>query len=236
MENSGAETPVVHFIEWLAEWGREVRRSQRGLLLLTAHRAKGLEFDHVVVLDGGWDSIGRGEDADASRRLYYVAMTRARQTLTLSRFAGVHPFQDVLLDLPSVLQRQEHVSFPPAAPELEWRYVRLSLRHVNLGFAGNEYSSHPVHRAIAALSSGDPLKVQKGAKSWELLDRDGTVVGRLAGSYKAPAGMRCVFATVYSIVTWDRERSDPNHQRRVRCDRWEVVVPELVFEPESQTR
>ena len=236
LENSGAETPVVHFIEWLAEWGREVRRSQRGLLLLTAHRAKGLEFDHVVVLDGGWDSIGRGEDADASRRLYYVAMTRARQTLTLSRISGVHPFQDTLLELPSVLQRQEHVSFPPAALELSWRYVRLSLRHVNLGFAGNEYSSHPVHRAITALSPGDPLKVRKGAKSWELLDRNETVVGRLAGSYEAPVGMRCVFATVYSIVTWDRERSDLNHQRRVRCDRWEVVVPELVFEPESQTR
>ena len=53
---------------------------------LTAHRAKGLEFDQVVVLDGGWNRIGRAEDADASRRLYYVAMTRARLTLTLDRY------------------------------------------------------------------------------------------------------------------------------------------------------
>ena len=43
----GAEVPVNHFIEWLAEWGREVRRRQHGLLLSTAHRAKGLGFDHV---------------------------------------------------------------------------------------------------------------------------------------------------------------------------------------------
>ena len=42
LETSGAETPVNHFIEWLAEWGREVRRRQRGLLLLTAHRANPL--------------------------------------------------------------------------------------------------------------------------------------------------------------------------------------------------
>ena len=54
VETNGAETSVDHFIEWLAEWGREVRGRQRGLLLLTAHRAKGLEFDHVIVLDGGW--------------------------------------------------------------------------------------------------------------------------------------------------------------------------------------
>ena len=84
-ESGGGETPVDHFIEWLAEWGRGIRRRQRGLLLLTAHRAKGLEFDHVAVLDGGWGRTGRDEDPDGPRRLYYVAMTRARQTLTLAR-------------------------------------------------------------------------------------------------------------------------------------------------------
>ena len=66
LETGGEETPAGHFVEWLAEWGREVRRGQRGLLLLTAHRAKGLEFDHVVVLDGDWDRLGRGEDEYAT--------------------------------------------------------------------------------------------------------------------------------------------------------------------------
>ena len=91
LETGGAEVPVDHFIEWLAEWGRDIRRRQRGLLLLTAHRAKGLEFDHIAVLDGGWNKIDKGEDSDASRRLYYVAMTRARQTLALVRFQGSRP-------------------------------------------------------------------------------------------------------------------------------------------------
>ena len=54
LETGDAELPVAHFRDWLAEWGREARRRQTGLLLLTAHRAKGLEFDHVVVLDGDW--------------------------------------------------------------------------------------------------------------------------------------------------------------------------------------
>ncbi|MCE2434964.1 MAG: RecQ family ATP-dependent DNA helicase, partial [Candidatus Latescibacteria bacterium] len=65
LETGGAEVPVDHFIEWLAEWGRDIRRRQRGLLLLTAHRAKGLEFDHIAVLDGGWDKVDRSEDPDA---------------------------------------------------------------------------------------------------------------------------------------------------------------------------
>ena len=65
LETEETELPIGHFIEWLVEWGREVRRRQTGLMLLTAHRAKGLEFDHVAVLDGGWERVGQNEDADA---------------------------------------------------------------------------------------------------------------------------------------------------------------------------
>ena len=106
LATGGAETAVDQFVEWLAEWARDVRRRQRGLLLLTAHRAKGLEFDHVVVLDGNWDRVGRGEDADAPRRLYYVAMTRARQTLTLARLPGQNRLQETLPGGTSVCHRR----------------------------------------------------------------------------------------------------------------------------------
>ena len=51
--------------------------------------------------------------------------------------------------------------------------------------------------------------------------------------FEKPAGMRCVFATVAAVVSWDRERSEPQYQNHLVCDKWEVVVPELVFEPVS---
>ncbi len=232
-ETGGAETGEAQFIEWLAEWGREVRRSQRGLLLLTAHRAKGLEFDHVVVLDGGWDRVGRGEDADAPRRLYYVAMSRARQTLTLACFPGAHPFQVALSDSSSVIRRRVPVGLPQAAPELARLHKELSLREVFLSFAGYRHPNHRVHGAIAALTAGDQLQVRTGAKRWELLDHNGVVVGQLAGSFEAPAGMRCFSAEVHAIATWSREQSEPQYQSGLRCDSWEVVVPALVFEPDS---
>ena len=41
------------------------------------------------------------------------------------------------------------------------------------------------------------------------------------------------FAQVLAVVAWDRERSEPEYQKGIRCDSWEVVVPELVFEPHS---
>ena len=233
LETSSLETPGDYFIEWLAEWGREARRRQRGLMLLTAHRAKGLEFDHVVALDGGWDRFSPGEDVDAPRRLYYVAMTRARQTLILARFPGPHRLQDALVDSPSALRRTDSVKLPPASPELKRHYRRLSLRDVFLSFAGYRQPGHPVHRAIAALSPGDSLQLRVGSRRWELLDSNGTVVGQLASSFEAPTGLRCTFATVMAIATWDRERSEPEFQDGLRCDTWEVVVPELVFEPDS---
>ena len=233
LETGGGETPVNHFIEWLAEWGGDIRRRQRGLLLLTAHRAKGLEFDHVGVLDGGWERVGPDEDRDAPRRLYYVAMTRARETLALVRFERGHPFQDGLFERESVLHRDPTL-LPPSPAELRYRHVQPGLREVDLGFAGRLATRHPTHRAIAALSPGDPLgtRVVNGGR-WHLLDRTGTVVGRLAASFRPPAGMRCRSAEVLAIAERSRETTDPKYRATVRCDSWEVVVPELVFEPDA---
>ena len=232
LETGGSETSVEHFTEWLAEWARDVRRRQRGLLLTTAHRAKGLEFDHVVVLDGGWDRVGRNEDADSPRRLYYVAMTRARQTLTLARMSRSHRLQEALADCSCVLWRGEPTKLPKAPPELFRKYVRLSLRDVFLSFAGYGANAHPVHQAIAKLSPGDVLKVRVKSNRWDLLDRSGDIVGRLSSAFEPPAGMKCAFATVMSVATWDRESSEPQYRDRLRCEAWEVIVPELVFEPE----
>ncbi|MBC7774491.1 MAG: ATP-dependent helicase [Phycisphaerae bacterium] len=83
---------------------RQDAQQTRGVQLLTAHAAKGLEFGHVFMLDcteDAWDKNAGGnrgrfflpetltrsgeEDAlEARRRLFYVAMTRAKHQLHLS--------------------------------------------------------------------------------------------------------------------------------------------------------
>ncbi|NHZ62106.1 RecQ family ATP-dependent DNA helicase [Massilia genomosp. 1] len=233
LETGGAELPVAHFIEWLAEWGREARRRQTGLLLLTAHRAKGLEFDHVAVTDGHWTERGDNDDADAPRRLYYVAMTRARQTLTLARFAPSRSrpasLLDALNDAPCLLRRAPvALAAPPGA--LRRRYLQLTLQDVDISFVGRMAPGDPVHRAIGALRIDDPLLLREGKARWELVTLDAVVVGQLARSFKPPPNLRWSAGRVAAILVRQAADDDTDYRRLARCDQWEVVLPELVFD------
>ena len=106
---------------------------------------------------------------------------------------------------------------------------------MDLGFAGRKRSRNPIHDAIASLCPGDPLETRITANNrWELLNQDGLVVGRLVKTFKAPARTRCRSAKVLAVVRWSREASNPEYHNSIKCDLWEVVVPELTFEPDNQ--
>ena len=244
LEAGSAETTVESLTEWLAEWGRDFRRRQSGLLLLTVHRAKGLEFDHVIILDGQWRE--QGEEPDAWRRLYYVAMTRARQTLALARRPANLPLAagaamvgenraqagsrgrpiPELRGHPAVLHRPS-AALPTPPAELDQRRDTLSLKDVQIGFASRYGGGDPVHTAIARLNPGDEVKVNTIGEPWRLIAPGGRTVGCLARNYRPPG--KCLGGQVHAIVAWRREDSDPEYRQAARCDEWEVVVPELVF-------
>ncbi len=62
------------------------KKSSGGVALYTMHGSKGLEFDKVVVVqcNSGTIPSSKSKSVDEERRLFYVAMTRARQELTMS--------------------------------------------------------------------------------------------------------------------------------------------------------
>ena len=66
----------------------------------------------------------------------------------------------------------------------------------------------------------------------ELPDKTGAALGHFAGSFEPPLGTRCRSAEVWAVTGWSREASKPEYHDSVKCDEWEVVVPELVFEPD----
>ena len=218
--------PSADVIEWLAEWARESWGEQRGLKLLTAHRAKSLEFDDVVILDGGWERPSRNEDQDAPRRLFYVAMTRARRNLVVMSNDN-HEYLPT--QSPAIASRS-------AAPDLSnfpdpRRYFQSAeARLVDLSFAGRQGHNHSALGAIAAAKVGDAISLICEQVRWEMKDKEGRTLGRMAKSFSPPPGTKFIRGEIAAILRWRKEDGDEAFHHTLRRDAWEVVVPELVFE------
>ncbi len=167
---------------------------------------------------------------DDERRLYYVAMTRARKTLCLARFEHKrHPLLDDLGDGPHLLRRSG-TELPPPPAALARRHLIPSPAEVDIGYAGRKPAKDPLHAAIADLTPGAPLRLVAKDEVWRLLNSDDRCVGKMAKSFSPPAGMSCIDASVHSILVRDKFQADPNYAAP-RCERWEIVLPKLVFAP-----
>lgn len=182
----------------------------------------------MAVLDGAWGKTGKHEDRDAARRLYYVAMTRARQTLLLARYVSGHPLLDRLPASPALFQRSA-VDLPQVSLPMQRQYQQLSLKEVDIGFAGRFGAEKPVHKAIAALATGDVLNLYQQDGKWMLRDRHGQDVGRLSSHFRHPENRICLEARVTAILVRRKEDSEEQYQQQMRNELWELVVPELVF-------
>lgn len=218
--------PVPDLIQWFGEWAREARGEQRGLLLLTAHRAKGLQFDHVAILNGGWDRPSRNEDIDAPRRLFYVAATRARASLTILT-DGVHRF--VSPEGTAVLPCRVTPD-PGALPKSRLRYVAPEPKLVDLSFAGRLDAGHPSLGAIQSARIRAPVTLAHDHDRWLIRDVEGRLLARMSRSFVPPEGARFLRGEVAAILRWRKEDGDEAYHHLLRRDEWEVVLPELVFE------
>ena len=234
-EHGDGDLLAKDLLEWLAEWGRDFRRKQTGLLLLTAHRAKGIEFDHVAVLDGGWERRSQGEDRDAARRLYYVAMTRAKQGLTLmSRARARHPMLAALNDR-AFLIRQAHAAAPDTS-QCMMHYQTLDLSQVDLSFAGRLREGNPSLEAIRRLRAGDPVSLSRAGTDGSSTTAQGRPLAGLRRATSRRPAADFVRGEVAAVLVRRREDLDIEYQDRLRRDQWDVVVPELVFRPTHLVR
>jgi len=206
-------------IDWLYDYTRELRQQPRpGLYLGTVHSAKGLEFRHVVLLDGGWSH--RPQQLEEERRLYYVGMTRARETLTLGEFQPGNPFTRSLAG--TVLEQDFAGRHDP---QLEISYQMLGLQEIDIDYPGRRSAQASIHQAIRELQPGDPLQLQEDGERYLIRDREDRIVGRTARAFRPT--LQAEHCEVAGIVTRFAEDSAEEFRASLRCEQWEIVVPRL---------
>ncbi|MBW6392198.1 ATP-dependent helicase [Billgrantia antri] len=166
IEQAGETPHIDAFIELLE---RPVENRDDGLLITTVHGAKGLEWPLVIVAGVNEEDFPHysrdnplsPERLEEERRLFYVAVTRARERLLLlhdggdhrpSRFLGETAWEDcqrvaARLEEPT----QEDVPLAVSSPDLVSRYlagvghsaIPLTPRGMALGERGAAYAMQP---------------------------------------------------------------------------------------------
>ena len=94
-QNSKGYGTIKEWFEHIESYGKMLKEQNKkngekeGVNLMTMHAAKGLEFDTVFVIEANegscpYKKATADEDIEEERRLFYVAMTRAKRKLVIS--------------------------------------------------------------------------------------------------------------------------------------------------------
>jgi ATP-dependent DNA helicase RecQ len=221
LEFGEAELQGQLLIDWLYDYFREIRHKPAGGLYLgTVHSAKGLEFPHVVLLDGGWSSDSAAMEDE--RRLYYVGMTRAAGTLTLCEFAGGNRFSSTLDAVTTPLAWQGDYD-----ARLCKHYRSLALNEVDIGYAGRFAPGAPIHKKLSRLRPGGPLQCMERDGRYLFVDAEGFVVGRTAAAFRLTGTIES--CSVAAVVVRYADDSEEPYRSSCKSSRWEVVIPRLVL-------
>ncbi len=224
--------PLV--LEALSEWLSECHQGAVagvGVCLATAHAAKGLEFDHVFVL-GGWRPAEFPE-IEAERRLFYVAMTRARCNLILlQRLDHNHPHLSGLRG--DFRQDREHCALAEVPDQvLARRFELLALDSLFVSYAGCQVANHPIHAALAEARPGDELSLTASGADVLIVDRRGRLLAKLskAGRQRWTAERLATIdsARLLFLLRRNGEREEADYRQRLRVEQWYVPVVELTL-------
>ena len=181
-ETSDSILPVSRAIDQFYEFVAEQRREKvlgQGIFLSTIHSSKGMEFPHVMILDGDWVGAGGRAEWEEERRVMYVGMTRAKETLCLMKIPGrPNPFLKEIRGGYTISR-----TYRGGAIENEFqnrRYELIGLNELYMDFAGCFDSGKGIHNRLARLKAGQRVLFHRANKGIEIHNMDGRCVGRLS--------------------------------------------------------
>ena len=183
--------------------------SKSDIVVSTIHKAKGHEFDHVLML------ITHPEHpTDDILRRYYVGMTRAKRTLTIHTNGNLF----------DSLKSAQHLYDAQAYDEPNEIVLQLSHKDVNLGF------SKPHKDAILCLRSGMPLTYHDHCLCLPSTGRD---IAQLSIKMKEKLGKwemkgyKVTAARIRFIVAW-KSKDAPRDEKESAIVLADLVMKRIV--------
>jgi len=227
-ETGDGPAPKQQTLEFLYEVFAEQRRERclgQGVFLSTVHSVKGMEFSHLAILDGGWATPATEEQ----RRLFYVAMTRAKETLCLMQRSDLrNPFLAEITGDPLLARTVNPLA---QADVLTRQYTILGMKDVDLSYAGRFDESHPIHRHLARLNTGSKLSMDNHNGKVVLKDKDSVVaaLSKQGAQYWSAKINTIESVTVLAMIRRYRDDSEESYRSRCKVEQWELPLVEVVF-------
>ena len=232
-ETNNIPQPVSMIEEYFYETLSDQNRSKNlgnGIFLSTVHSVKGLEFDHVFILGDNWKEMQESE-MEEERRLYYVAMSRARETLHLFSMRYHENPHTAVLSGDYLVAREKNLI--PGKKFTGKRYRLLGMKDLFIDFAGIKGENHPVRKALQELQTGDRLQAQVRSDQIELVGGNGVSVGRLSKAARVEWGDKLNLIKDIRVVALvqrnKRDIQDAVFGGRCYGESWEVPIVEVVY-------
>ena len=175
-----AEVPTLAgFLEEIALYTdlEQYNEGDDAVVMMTMHSAKGLEFPHVFLVgfeDGlfpGMRAIGDAEEMEEERRLCYVAITRAKKTLTIC-----HARQRMLYGRTSAAMASRFLKeIPEECMVKKGGYRRVSEPVPGYGSGYSQYSN-PVRKAAPKRPESAMVTAAKAAATYLELNQGDMVM------------------------------------------------------------
>ena len=183
-QEEAADTTLDSFLQsvsLLTDADNEKEEDRHKVTIMTAHAAKGLEYRYVYItgleeeLFPSHMSTSTREELEEERRLFYVALTRAMEQVTLSYAATRYRWGVPVNSIPSRFIREieaVYVDQPPGDTRDEpyqpaWKPSREKFEEVPLT-TGRTQRMKPVSRAVppshdqSHFTADDPSEIQAG--------------------------------------------------------------------------
>ncbi len=218
-----------YLYEALSDQGRASSLGN-GVFLSTVHSVKGLEFDHVFILADNW-AEKQGEEMEEERRLYYVAMSRARETLHLFEYVNktVNPHTNLIqgdfLHIRKGSQKKSRTF-------KRRNYTLLGMEDLFIDFAGVRKENHAVRATLGKLKVGDKVSAIRRNNHLELVNKDGESVARLSKKAMSRWENRLLDLdegrVVAMVLRYKSDIKDEEFRQNCFGDAWEVPIVELV--------